>query len=557
MLSVALLPIGLIAVIQTRSVAETARANAELALLAMTQQAATDERLALVQASGGADALAVVVPELMRDAKRCSVYMSRFVRRSDRFSFAGFVPASGMMVCSSAGMPFDFSGTPAWREAVADPRPRIVVNRDAPLSQTSVIIASTPVEDDGGDLLGFVSISIPHARITPTDAPMADALRELVTFSKDGELLTATGDLADAPAFLPAALSLTELARGERAEALRLDDASGNPRVYTVAPIRAGEVYVMGIWDDDAGLTDPTANSRLASLFPAIMWGVSLLVSLFAVHRLVTRHLQRLGRQMALFAAARRLPDDMTVEDPPTEIRRMQKAFYRMTEALIRDEASLENAVREKSVLVKEIHHRVKNNLQLISSIIALQIRDADSAEAKSALRQTQDRVLSMATIHRDLYQTSETGLVDVGHLMREVVSKSIAVSPEHEGIEVEMEIDEIWLYPDQAVPVSLLAAEAVINALKHMPPDSGEESGPSRWMHVAFQKNPDRLCHFRLVNSAPEPSPQQGKGMGRKLIRAFATQLNAAVKSRHEAGRYTLSVEFEASEFAPAPGTF
>ncbi len=543
--------------IQTRSVAETARSNAELALLALTQQAATDERLALVQASGGADALAVVVPELTRSTPRCSTYMERFVERSARFSFAGFIPVSGRMECSSAGRPYDFSGTAEWDDLLADPRPRIVVNRRAPLSQASVIVASTPVYDDADALLGFVSISIPHARITPADAPAGEALRELLTFTKDGTLLTASGDLTTAPDMLPEGLALADLARTLRARAIRANDMGGEPRVFTVAPIRAGEVYVMGIWDDDAGLTDPIANSALASLFPAIMWGVSLLVSLFAVHRLVTRHLQRLGRQMALFAAARRLPDDLVAEDPPTEIRRMQKAFYRMTEALIRDEASLENAIREKSVLVKEIHHRVKNNLQLISSIIALQIRDADSAEAKAALRQTQDRVLSMATIHRDLYQTSDTGLVDVGHLMREVVSKSITVAPEGGEIDLEMAIDEIWLYPDQAVPMSLLAAEAVINALKHMPAECGDGDEPSRWIEVAFHREPDRTCHFRLVNAAPARPREQGKGMGRKLIRAFATQLDAAVKSRHEDGRYTLSVEFVASEFAPAPGTF
>ena len=371
-------------------------------------------------------------------------------------------------------------------------------------------------------------------------------------------MLTATGDVDAAQDLLPAGLDLASFATQGAAVAMRREDARGDARLYTVAPIRAGEVYVMGIWDDDAGITNPTARSSLAILFPVLMWGASLLVSLFAVHRLVTRHLQQLGRQMALFAAARRLPSDGTTEDPPTEIRRMQQAFYRMTDALIRDEANLENAIREKSVLVKEIHHRVKNNLQLISSIIALQIRDADSVEAKAALRQTQDRVLSMATIHRDLYQTSATGLVDVGHLMREVVTNSLAVSPEHEGIALDMAIEEVWLYPDQAVPMSLLAAEAVINALKHMP-DEGGDNAPDggRWMHVAFRKDPDRTCHFTLENAAPEAPHGQGKGMGRKLIRAFATQLNAVVKARHEAGRYALAVEFEASEFAPAPGTF
>ena len=553
-----MLPIGLIAVIQTQSVSSTARANAGLALLALTQQAATDERLAMVQALGGADALAVVLPELYDDVALCSIYLRRFVERSSLLSFAGVVAADGRMDCSSTGQSLDFDGSDVFADALANPRRQVTVNPEAPISGTSVIIASTPVMANDGSLAGFVSLSIPHDRIVRSGFPGQDRLRELVTFNADGELLTATGDIAAAARLLPTGLDLARLAQSANPEAMRADDAQGVPRIFTVAPIEPGAIYVMGIWDEDAGLTGPTARNRLAVLIPVIMWGVSLLVSLFAIHRLVTRHLQRLGRQMAVFAAVRRLPDEPAGEDPPTEIRRMQEAFSQMTEALVRDEASLENAVREKSVLVKEIHHRVKNNLQLISSIIALQIRDADSAEAKAVLRQTQDRVLSMATIHRDLYQTSETGLVDVGHLMREVVSKSLAVSPEYEGIDLEMEIEDVWLYPDQAVPMSLLAAEAVINALKHMlPPDEAALSGVGRWMRVVFRRDPEGACHFSLVNAAPDAAPEQPKGMGRKLIRAFATQLNAAVRSRREAGRYTLSVDFEASEFAPAPGVF
>ena len=563
MLSLALLPLGLIAVVQTQSVASQARDNAELALLALTEQAASGERLALREAIGSARALGLFVtdilaPDVGDDVARCSSYMRAFVESSDRYSFAAFLPPSGLVTCSSSDQVYDFSGSERLETLMTDPAPQVTVNRAAPVSRNSVIVANQPVYGEDGQFAGYVTISIPHERLNSVREEIpAGSLAELVTFNGNGELLTALGELDDVAPFLPSQTRLSDLTINER-RAFTEDDATGEERIYTVAPIENERIYVLGIWDSEASLSQRTGSGILTAFVPTLMWLTSLGVAIFAVHQLVTRHLNRLGRQMAMFAAARRLPAETVIGNPPTEIRRIHRAFEDMTAALIRDEASLENAVREKSVLVKEIHHRVKNNLQLISSIINLQIRDAGSPEAKAALRQTQDRVLSMATIHRDLYQTDNTGLVDVGHLMREVVTKSIEVAPGGDTIDLTLDIEQIWLFPDQAVPMSLLASEAVINALKHMPGEDAPQK--DRWISVSFHETADRTCTFALSNvmRAPDPDTSQPhRGMGRRLIRAFATQLGGTVETSAKGGVHELTVTFSASEFAPAPGSY
>ena len=80
----------------------------------------------------------------------------------------------------------------------------------------------------------------------------------------------------------------------------------------------------------------------------------------------------------------------------PSELQALQDNFDRMADNIMQDEAAMENTVREKNVLIKEVHHRVKNNLQLISSIMNMQIRQAKQDETKSALSRLQDRVLSL-----------------------------------------------------------------------------------------------------------------------------------------------------------------
>ncbi len=562
MLSLALLPLGLIAVVQTQSVVARARSNAELALLSLTEQAAMSERLVLREAIGAAAALGLVVadslgPDLTGDPARCRSYLRSFVENSPRYSFASFLPPSGIVTCSSDNASYDLSGSDRLQDLLSDPEPQITVTRSASISGTSIISVDQPIYSPDDTFAGYVSISIPHPRLQEMRGAIPErALAELVTFNGKGEVLSALGDLDLVAPLLPSRNALNALAREGR-RAFSQDDASGTSRIFTVAPIENERIYVLGIWDADASLSAQTGGGFLTSLVPALMWLTSLGVAIYAVHRLVTRHLTRLGRQMAMFAVSRRLPAETVEGDPPTEIRRIHRAFEDMTAALLRDEASLENAVREKSVLVKEIHHRVKNNLQLISSIINLQIRDADSAEAKAALRQTQDRVLGMATIHRDLYQTNETGLVDVGHLMREVVTKSIEVTPGGDAIDLQLDVGQVWLYPDQAVPMSLLASEAVINALKHMPGVDAPQQ--DRWIRASLQESDERVCVFTLSNPVP-PSPQTQqprRGMGRRLIRAFATQLEGTVDMRERNGVYELTATFAASEFAPAPGSY
>ena len=557
LLSIALFPIGLVAVMQTQSVARKATANAELALLALTEQSASRERLALRTARGAAEALASFLPEIVDDPDVCSKVMSDFAARSERYSFVSYIPTTSITTCSSEGRILDWRDNAVVQERMTSQRAAVTVNANGQISRTSVIVIYTPVTDRSGAFDGFITISVPHTKLVgPDPEELRDSLVELVTFNEMGDVLTSLGPLADAATHLPANQALADLLSIER-RATTLKDGRGIDRIYTIATIEPAEVYALGVWDSNSSLARQTRGDILTSFFPALMWLAGLAVALTAVHRLVTRHLQVLGRQMALFTAARRLPMDEPDANTPTEIRRIQRAFNRMTEALLRDEASLENAVREKSVLVKEIHHRVKNNLQLISSIINMQIRAATTPEEKRALRQTQDRVLSMATIHRDLYETNETGLVDVGHLVREVVGKTIEATPDIDDVKVTLNVDDIWLYPDQAVPMSMLSSEAVINALKHMPARCGDDV--PRWLSVSLSQDEARLCTFRAENTA-DPGTAPGtlpRGMGRALIRAFATQLEAQVETDQTDDAYRLSVTFVASEFAPAPGTF
>jgi two-component system, sensor histidine kinase PdtaS len=126
------------------------------------------------------------------------------------------------------------------------------------------------------------------------------------------------------------------------------------------------------------------------------------------------------------FAQGHRAPTDLDMSLAPGEIRDATEAFVRLTETIRRDDADLEYALHQKEGLLREVHHRVKNNLQLIASIISMQMRETGSGKARRLMRAVQDRVISLATVHKDLYLTSDMIGLRADDLLPEIVQQVI-----------------------------------------------------------------------------------------------------------------------------------
>lgn len=553
MMSLAILPIGMIAVSQTRSVTEQAQQNSELALLGLTEQAAAEERIVIQRAFGLASGVGAFLPQMLENPAACSKRLAKVLENAGIFSFIGYVPVSGRMNCSSTGVELDYSTTPGFAEAVEAEKPRIEVSIDGPNGEGSVINISQPVFDED-ELTGFVTVSVPHSTLDALgDDSDKKALLDLLTFNGNGEILSSRNGAEAAVANLPLGTNLADFARAS-AQTFSRQSVYGEDRIYAVVPIEAGKIFALGVWDKDNGVSGQISKILPTSLFPALMWMISLAVALFAVHRLVSRHIRSVGAQMMRFADNRTLLTDERTREMPSELQSIQNSFLVMAHSILRDEAELEDSVRQKNVLLKEVHHRVKNNLQLISSILNMQIREAQHDDTKRILRRMQDRVLSLATIHRDLYQTSSGGLVNVGELVREIIERSVEIGTDTaKNIAVDVQVEDVMLYPDQAVPMSLLASEAATNAIKYV---GASENGDNR-MSVTFTRDAQDKCRFVLVNSLSNDAAPESTGMGSKLITAFSIQLGADIDVQRDHNQYQMTVSFDAATFELEPGDF
>jgi two-component sensor histidine kinase len=547
-MTLALFPLGAVAIYQTNRVAIGVERNAELALLALTGRAAKAEELIIERALGAAQLLAATAGDYADDPEKCAADLGRFVESNRHYSFVGLLPLSGQMTCASSGTTFDFSGFPDFAETMAAQERTVTVNTDAPLSGTSVFILSEPFFVDGA-FVGFISISVPHDGLPGTPENLAElGLVELVTFNDDGDILTARSDIETAAQEMPVNGDIAQ--SSSPGAAFQGKNQLGHNRVYTVVPIEGSPVSVMGIWQGENVLVSTVAATLRPAVFPVLMWLASMSVAMLSIYTLVLRHIARLRRNMDAFADNRNVDLISNQVSMPSELKALNDNFQRMTNEIMQDEAELEDALRAKNVLVKEVHHRVKNNLQLISSIMNMQIRTAEHHETKAVLSRLQDRVLSLATIHRDLYQSQNGGMVEVGALISEVVQNSVEVAVSSvDDVDLKTDIDHILLYPDQAVPLSLMVAEAMTNAMKYI----GAAEGQQQWVKVTLKQEPGSMdCVLTLSNSTGPDRAAESTGLGGQLINAFAIQLGGDVQTDESAESYTMRVHFTAAEFEP-----
>jgi len=540
-LSMALLPIGLIAFVQTQQIADQSQRSAELSLIAVTEQAADVERTALQEALGAGRALASVVKLMRDDAVQCSEVLQAYETEVGKYALVGFVRSDGIMNCSSSMRTYDLTNSEVFKATMSQESVRVTTVERGAVSGAAVVIVTVPVFDDD-EVIGFVFISVERASLEEHEMEdIPEPPLSLITFNDTGQILTSEKDQALAEEELPEAYELAQLT-GPARQVFSSRSVAGEERIYVVAPMLAGTVFTMSVWPVDTPMLQTDFSGRMSSLLPIAMWVASLVVAFWSLNRLAITHIRKLGRQMRHFALNRTLPRAELGDHVPYEIVTMEQSFLGMANSILQDEARQEDSLREKNMLLKEVHHRVKNNLQLISSIMNMQIRQAPTDANRKVLQRLQDRILSLATVHKSLYQDNEMSRVDAGILLREIVSQSLAVGMEpNSKIKVTEEYDRIMIGPDDAAPLTLLVSEAVTNSLKYI----GARNGGEKRITVRLKQTGDETAQLWVENTTGDVTPEDGTGLGSRLIQAFSRQLNGTLVINEEDERFVMELNF------------
>jgi len=170
---------------------------------------------------------------------------------------------------------------------------------------------------------------------------------------------------------------------------------------------------------------------------------------------------------------------DVSLLGSPIEVEGEQVgsyAIYRDISQRKKAEQEIKNSLREKEVLLKEIHHRVKNNMQIISSLIHLQSAKIEDEGAAEILKSSQDRIKSMAIIHEKLYQSENFTKIDLFKYVQSLTDHLFtSYGTDKKKIRFHIDIKDICLDINQAIPCGLIINELLSNCLKHAFPDGGE----------------------------------------------------------------------------------
>lgn len=147
--------------------------------------------------------------------------------------------------------------------------------------------------------------------------------------------------------------------------------------------------------------------------------------------------------------------------------------FTDITESKI-NEQKIKNSLREKEILIKEIHHRVKNNLQIVSSMLKLQMRMINDANTKDILKDSQNRIQTISLIHKNLYKSTDLLNINFSDYLNDLVKNLFSSYKSFCGeIELELNIENLIISIDIAMPCGIILNEMITNSLKYAFPNN------------------------------------------------------------------------------------
>nr|WP_299345921.1 sensor histidine kinase [Allomuricauda sp.] len=207
------------------------------------------------------------------------------------------------------------------------------------------------------------------------------------------------------------------------------------------------------------------------------------------------------------------------------------KNLLRAHNKLYRSRNEIQHRIAEKETLLKEVHHRVKNNLQTVSSLLSLQSRALADDRISTIIKSSQNRVVSMAMVHEMLYKREDyLSKIELEPYVKELCEYLVrSIKGNMNNVKLNLEIDDYKLSIDTVIPLGLIINETITNALKY-----GIKDDSPGEVSVSLQKLKDHryLMHIgdNGVGYPEEISPKTSKSLGLKLIHNLARQLRGSI---------------------------
>ncbi|HYD88027.1 MAG TPA: histidine kinase dimerization/phosphoacceptor domain -containing protein [Vitreimonas sp.] len=388
------------------------------------------------------------------------------------------------------------------------------------ITQQPVLAALEPIRD-GSRRIGFVGAAITVAQLRE----LLDRSRELdgaraAIVDASGRIIAQSSPLPGRPEVgLPRAHQIRNHL-GPDPGFVRVDDGGA-----VIVPLHAPDLYIVMSWPSDQPAWRRWGQVIFSLAAPLLIWLLAVAAGWFAIEVFVARPLSSVEAAARNFArGGEDVADPPPLRSAPEEIRSLRRTLGAMAKTLRGRETRLVEALAEERALLREVHHRVKNNLQMVASLLNIQARNARDESEAWGLARAHDRVQLLALVHQRIYASGEVRELRIDDLFAEICRQLVqSRGAQVKDVALALHFEPARAFVDRAMPLAFLIGEGLSAAL-----DALADVG-SVTLSIYLHQDADGAVRFAVDADAAEatvtaPSP------GARLIEAFARQLGASV---------------------------
>lgn len=327
--------------------------------------------------------------------------------------------------------------------------------------------------------------------------------------------------------------TIANLTLQDSARELRvIGPASGQDLRFTGWPLSNGNINArIGVAEQRI-----TTRDRLLLLLPLLMWIAAAILTWSLVGRLLIRPLKQLESAVRAYRPGEgslELPGKL---GPSEEIQQLRDAFGRAIGRVEESERETSSALEGQRRLVREVHHRVKNNLQVIASLLNIHGRSAGTVEARAAYAGISRRVGALSIVHRNHFaEMEENRGISVRPLLTELAAELRASAPdEARGVSIDLDLDSLFTTQDVAVAIAFLITEVIEFAMLNAPKDGVE---------VSLRRTSELTARLSLSSPilVPDDEDSPEKMQFERIVAGLAKQLRSTLDRK--LGRYSVDL--------------
>lgn len=454
--------------------------------------------------------------------------------------------ARGAVLCAALPQQSGFlaSETEWWKEAEGSE----VFTLHGPIygrmSQREILVGALPFIGPTGEPDGYMTVAIDFEwlRAALLKAPVGD--NEVFALVSGGGKVIASSELDRAKALFKNGV--------EAGRSLHTaDDERGEPWSYAAAPLTPnGLSVVYGAKNEELFSASywRVAADFLTPLFALLFSSVAIWL---ATDRMITRWIVDLRRISAAYAKGKYAVKPSGLDKAPVELRRLGADLAVMAASIAERDQQLRLAVAQKTNLIRAIHHRVKNNLQIVISLLSVQMNRTDDPGAREALERANLRIGAIGLVLRMFDEMEDRTDVDVRGLLNSLCDQMKTAFAGMDGVTLDCEAARMNLHVDSATPLALLTVEAISNSYRHAFPDGRKGS------IIVRLKSEGGRAMLSISDDGVGVAKEMNGGAttGVTMIDALARQLGATLKaSAVDTGGHRIEIDFPLAGEALAP---